>query len=208
MTKGQEGENPAGDLARYKNQTLDHREEAYEAVARAEAQGVSARACVNPPEIVRVAHVRALNYADQLRPKKGDLPEAENEALNVDEPTMWHEILTTVEVPKEKTYDAGYADLYGEYSAGPSLDYQKRVVSPATVNTEWADTEVAVGVRVKKRHGGATTETTRYEVYLPLYATRALLNHLDDCMDNFGWLPETHEKGKPDTFTELSKNGE
>lgn len=208
MTGQQKGENPAGDLARYKNQTLDHREQAYEAVARAEAQGVSARACVNPPEIVRAAHVRTLNYCDQLRPKKGDLPEIDADVPGVEDPTMWHEKLAEVQVPKEDTYDAGYADIYGEMDGGPDLEYESRPVRPATVNDVWSDTEVVVGVKVEKRHGGATTETTRYEVYLPLYATRALLNHLDDCMDNFGWLPETHDKGKPDTFTELSKNGE
>ena len=204
MAKGNEGDNPAGDLARYKNQTLDHRAEAYEAVAHAEAQGVSARVCLNPPDIVRAAHVRALNYADQIRPKKDDLPDLDTE---YDEDlTIWSEVLAEVQVPKEGTYDGGHADIYGEQTGAADLRYEKRAVCPATLNEVWSDTELVVAVKSRKRHGGAQLSRTEYDVYLPLYGTRMLLNHLDNCMDALGWLPDSHDKLDTHGFKEVQED--
>lgn len=205
---GRDGDNPAGDYARYKNQTLDVREKAQEAISQARAVGVPADAKINPPETVRVAHVMTLHYADQLRPKENDLPEKEKYphlGVEYEEPVhMWQVPVTSVEVPVSGTYDAGVADTFGDVE--PTLEtvrHTKQAVVPASLNKAWDDNEVDITWESQSYHGDVSKMHRSLSVFLPLRASRLLLNHLDACLDELGWTPDSHEGLESYGFKEL-----
>lgn len=156
---------------------------------------------INVPRVVRRLHSAVLAYADQIRPKSERLREG---LWKVD--LMQEDGRQRVEVPKSGTYDMGSTDMYGDIDFGDVLqeaDTEYVEVNPNTLNRHWREGNQITLTAVAHAGSREISEDRTYTYHLPPAACSALINHLDECVEDMDWLPG----GRKEIIAEMDPEG-
>jgi len=117
-----------------------------------------------------------------------------------DESGRWHETLQTVAVPRadaQVTLSRDKADLLATASDrelfAELYDRVERVdreITLANLDDHFIDSSVTLTVRGWVRNQGQSDRVLREPLYIPVRVARRARDQLDDCFNEFGWLPE------------------
>ena len=164
---------------------LEARQQCQDMLTECSVPSIPNTKCYDVPRAVMALHSGVLNYHSTIAPKFQD-------GQGIKE---WDQDLTYVEVPKPGTYPAGRTDRWGEFNVSGEVDTVPREewpVNPSTLVKRWrGGNEVRLTFTLD---GGRTTETVFKAVYLTPAASSVLIDFLDSCLEELGWLPDSSEK--------------
>lgn len=171
----------------WKRSLLDARHGAREALAESVRPEIDNWQAIDTPQVVQYCHAKTMDYYRHIAPKAAGLPSE-----------LWSDPVTEVRVPDTQQIDAGLTDWYGRYELDDILDDAERTEKPVALDTlreEWQENATAdIEVQVENRATGETEqEYRRFDLYLPPAACDAVIQRLDECLENLNWLPESGE---------------
>lgn len=176
---------PAEDA--WKRAMLDARQGARDALAECSAPGIDNWRSVDAPQIVQFCHAKTMDYYRHISPKASGLPEE-----------LWKTEITRVAVPAPQQIEAGMTNWYGDYELDGVLseaDWTEKPVTLDTLREEWQETStVDIEIHIENRATGeVTVEQQRFDIHLPPAACEAVIQRLDECLDDLKWLPDAGE---------------
>lgn len=183
-----------------KNQWVRNTHEALQECEQVREQIPAELVHVEPYDVPKVVDVynRAVHrFARRIRPKKKALGAHLVEEYGHDpKDSLWTQELSKVNIPVSgETVDGGNANVHGEASVSDPLshvDREPQVVRLSNLQ-EWSHKEVSVTVEFGVR-GQKQQEIVRKAIYLPPTALDAVVDQLNSCMEDLGWLPDVSEK--------------
>lgn len=183
-----------------KNQWVRNTHEALEECEQVREQIPSELVHVDPydvPKVVDVYNRAVQRFARRIRPKKKALGAHLVEEYGHDpEESLWTQELTHVHVPVSgETVDGGTANVHGEASISDPLSHVEREPKEVRLSNlqEWSHKQVTVTVETDVG-GQMQREIIRKAIFLPPTALDAVVDQLNSCMEDLGWLPDVSEK--------------
>ena len=171
----------------WERQLVESRQLARQALAECATPEIESWNPVNVPELVQFLHAQTMDYYRHIRPKRQGIRGGK-----------WEEPLVSVEVPQSQTVDCGMTDWYGEFDIGDVLtdaEWTAKPVALGTLREKWAQgTSVRISAEVV--HRGTRERITEHrdlQLHLPPAACAAVLEQLDDCLEDLGWIPAVGE---------------
>lgn len=152
----------------------------------------------DPPELVDYYNRLVHRFASRVRPKKNAL----GAHLVLDQghdpqESLWTQQITTVNVPKDgETVDVGQSNVHGEIDISDALNKVDWEAEPLRLSNlrDWNQKQVKVDVCYFVPGVGTDETTVRKSIYLPVYALDGVVDQLNECLEDLGWLPDASEK--------------
>lgn len=134
------------------------------------------------PPIVDHFNRRIHHYASQIRPK--------SEAVG----PIWEKELVEVRVPPDNVEKETEPNIHGEVNTDEILEQIEWETEQVSLDDlrDWSSKsfELTVKYRDPSARNGKATETIQKMLYLPVYAGDRVVDALNECMNELGWLPE------------------
>lgn len=152
----------------------------------------------DPPEVVDYYNRLVHRFARRVRPKKKALGAHLVEEHDDDpETSLWTQQVAKVSVPKDgQTVDVGDANIHGEIELGDAFELVEWKTETVRLSnlSEWNEKQVTVTAGYQIPGGEPDEKVVRKSLYLPVYALDAVVDQLNICLDDLGWLPDASEK--------------
>lgn len=152
----------------------------------------------DPPEVVDYYNRLVQRFARRVRPKKRGLGAHMVEEHGHDpEESLWTQQVAVVNLPKSgETVDVGEANVHGEIDIGDPFQLVDWETHPVRLSNlrEWNEKQMTLTAEYQKPGGAPGKKHIRKSVYLPVFALDAVVDQLNQCLDDLGWLPDASEK--------------
>lgn len=139
------------------------------------------------PDVVDYYNRMVHEYASQIRPKQQMLAD------------LWTEELATVNVPDSGgRVHVGQTDAFGDFGGQDpifQIDWTDREVSLDTLRKNWqTENQVRYTVEAIDPSNGPVERVQRKTLYLPVWACDRVVDQLNQCLNELGWLPSAEVK--------------